>query len=74
MRAQQRAQLTRDLKKAVAVELRGDALGVDAELRQYEEIRDLLETGVSKSVIVEMPGNHGMSISDPMDEEFLAPK
>lgn len=32
MRAEQHAQLTRDLKKAVAVKLRGDALGVDAEL------------------------------------------
>jgi hypothetical protein len=32
MCAAQRAQLTRDLKKAVAVKLHGDVLGVDDEL------------------------------------------
>ncbi|OMW53264.1 hypothetical protein AQ811_07395 [Burkholderia pseudomallei] len=60
MRVGQRAQLMRDLKKAVAVKLRGDALGVDAELARIRsaladlELHELNATAELRAIRAEL--------------------
>jgi hypothetical protein len=56
----QRAQLMRDLKKAVAVKLRGDALGIDAELARIRvaladmELHELNATAELRAIRAEL--------------------